>query len=241
MRNYETADLARLREDAGVSQAKAAEHFRVSRHTIRSWEHGISKPREKRRQDFQVYLVDKLILRTDPKKFHSAWKVIIKAWSWNEVTETEWKRFFNTPRPNFERKEDIEHLLITAEEAMRQHDYSHAHHCYTEVLKLDFSNIDAQNGKVEALCWWGYQELSMGVYEQANHYFTMALSFDFASSKAKKGKVETLWKWRSHYLAKGYMQDSKHLLRQILVIDPENEEAKFRILNINNLEQSPGK
>lgn len=80
--------LIKLREEAGLTQLKAAEFFWLARaDSIGGW---VTPPQHKHRGRFIVYLVDKLELRNEPEKIIEIWNdVMVGVWKWDELNEIE--------------------------------------------------------------------------------------------------------------------------------------------------------
>jgi tetratricopeptide (TPR) repeat protein len=102
---HRLAILTELRKEAGLTLADMARacglHGQQSHQTAGAWEMGRMIPEEgRRRQAFLYYLWDGLRLRATPTRVESVWAVLVEEWGWQEITDREWQRLTNTPRPS---------------------------------------------------------------------------------------------------------------------------------------------
>ena len=102
---HRLAILTDLRKEAGLTLAEMARacglHGQQSHQTAGAWEMGRMIPEEgRRRQAFLDYLWDSLRLRTTPARVEDVWAVLVQEWGWQEITDREWQRLTNAPRPS---------------------------------------------------------------------------------------------------------------------------------------------
>lgn len=97
------AVLTELRETAGLTQSDMAQRCglngKQARLTAGAWEMGRMTPSTRRRIHFSGYLWDDLGLRDDPPRFAEIWEVLCIEWGWDPLTDQEWHRLTNQPRP----------------------------------------------------------------------------------------------------------------------------------------------
>ncbi len=90
-------------------------------------------------------------------------------------------------------------LCHMGEQALDIRDYAHAHHCFTEALKIDPQNKAAWDGKIQSLVKWGDAAGEAGEFDKAHHYYSMAMEIsqddqlirhkrEGAAQKAKRSK-----------------------------------------------------
>jgi len=91
--------LKELREEATprISQTDAARFFGLNKkHSYKSiaeWENGQSVPHEKRRENFLLYLWQKLSLHREPERLREVWQILVDEWSWDPLSTEEKKRY----------------------------------------------------------------------------------------------------------------------------------------------------
>lgn len=90
--------LRQLREMNKISQTNMATFFgfagRSARNRIGEWENGDKIPPVKHRAKFILYLIEKLGLREDLKRFEEVWQVVSNEWNWLPLTEAERQQYF---------------------------------------------------------------------------------------------------------------------------------------------------
>ncbi|MEM7124963.1 MAG: tetratricopeptide repeat protein [Chloroflexota bacterium] len=95
---HKLSELVKLREKAALTQSDAAIFFGLSkrngRKTIIDWESGkYNPPESKRREQFIIYLLDKLLLRRELEHFEQIWNTIaVEQWAWYPLSELEWQK-----------------------------------------------------------------------------------------------------------------------------------------------------
>lgn len=95
--------LRLLREEAGLSQSDMARlcglQGRQSHQTAGAWERGAMTPHTNRRVAFLHYLWDGARLRHDHARLAAIWEILVEEWLWEPISEGEWHRLTNAPRP----------------------------------------------------------------------------------------------------------------------------------------------
>lgn len=97
------AVLTEMREKAGLTQSDMAQRCglngKQARLTAGAWEMGRMTPSTRRRIHFSGYLWDDLGLRDNPPRFAEIWEMLCLEWGWEPLTDQEWHRLTNQPRP----------------------------------------------------------------------------------------------------------------------------------------------
>lgn len=116
--------LRQLRESAGLTQSDMARlcglRGRQSHQTAGAWERGTIIPSASRRAKFIGYLWDHLRLRDDPAHFEAVWEMLVELWGWEPITDAEWARFTQQPRPPHPQPADLDRRLAALEAALAQ-------------------------------------------------------------------------------------------------------------------------
>jgi tetratricopeptide (TPR) repeat protein len=111
--------------------------------------------------------------------------------------------------------EDIRAFLAEAEAAMAKRDFLTANSCYNKILAIEPDQNDARNGQ-----------------DQLNQ---MIVDVKLEKTREKnRAYIKQLWKQGLDYFQKGDFVKSKERFSAILDIDPENEESKKYIVDIDN-------
>jgi predicted nucleotide-binding protein len=94
----------------------------------------------------------------------------------------------------------VNSLCQMGEQAMARGDYSFAHHCFSDALKIDPKNKVAQEGKKNSLTKWGDAASEIGDHNGAHHYYSMAMETSMVNNLSPQELLaRELEQWQKEY------------------------------------------